>query len=294
MVRFKRTRIKRGKVELLLWILAFTFFVVYSASLIYPLLWGGLASLKTMREYDTEIFELPHKWKFINYVTAVNTIQDGEMSFMNMLWNSLWFSVGSAIIHMEFTSSYAYVLNKYDFKGKKFLYGLCLFMMAVPIGPTFVSNYRLIHNLGVTNSYLILLTATGVYGMNLILCYSYYSNISRSYAEAAMIDGANFYQTYFKAMRPQALPMMVTLILLEFIAKWNDYMTPLLFLSRMPTLATGLYRYQLIVSEPGSEASGDYPILFAGLYICMLPVFVLFAFFSDKLMQNINIGGLKG
>ena len=206
-----------------------------------------------------------------------------------MLWNSVWFAVGSAIIHMEFTSAYAYVLNKYNFRGRKFLYGLCLFMMAVPIGASFVSTYRLMHNLHLTDSYLILLTSINVYGMKLILCYSYYNNISNAYVEAAQIDGANFYTIYFKAMRPQATPILLTLMVLEFIEKWNDYMGPLLYLSKMPTLATGLYRYQSIV-----EWSGNYPVLFAGIFICTLPLFIIFIFFSNKLMDNISVGGLKG
>ncbi len=106
---------------------------------------------------------------------------------------------------------------------------------------------------------------------------------------AAQMDGANFYQTYFKTMRPQAMPMALTLGILMFIGKWNDYMSPLLYLPKMPTLATGLYRYQTIV-----ERNGNYPVLFAGLFMCLLPILILFGIFSDKLMANINIGGLKG
>ena len=90
-------------------------------------------------------------------------------------------------------------------------------------------------------------------------------------------------------MRPQVTPMVLTLGIMMFISKWNDYMSPLLYLPKMPTLSTGLYRYQTIV-----EKSGDYPVLFAGLFMCLLPILLLFLVFSDKLMANINIGGLKG
>ena len=116
--------------------------------------------------------------------------------------------------------------------------------------------------------------------MNLMLFHSYYSNISNSYKEAAQIDGANFYQTYFRIMRPQVL---------QFIARWNDYMSPLLYLPKMPTLATGLYRYQSRV-----EKNGNYPVLFAGLFISIIPILLIFLKFSDKMMANINAGGLKG
>ena len=84
-------------------------------------------------------------------------------------------------------------------------------------------------------------------------------------------------------------PLALTLGLLLFINKWNDYMSPLLYLPKMPTLATGLYRYQIIV-----ERNGNYPVLYAGLFMCLLPILIIFIIFSDKMMNNINIGGLKG
>ena len=289
MKRQPSSKIKKRPGEIVLFAIVFLIFVIYAVMLFYPLIWGLLSSFKSVKDYNNSPFSFPSVWHFENYIEAIKTISDGGMSFTQMLWNSVWFAVGSAIIHMEFTSAYAYVLNKYNFRGRKFLYGLCLFMMAVPIGASFVSTYRLMHNLHLTNSYLILLTSINVYGMKLILCYSYYNNISNAYVEAAQIDGANFYTIYFKAMRPQATPILLTLMVLEFIEKWNDYMGPLLYLSKMPTLATGLYRYQSIV-----EWSGNYPVLFAGIFICTLPLFIIFIFFSNKLMDNISVGGLKG
>lgn len=289
MKRQPSSKIKKRPGEIVLFAMVFLIFVIYAVMLFYPLIWGLLSSFKSVKDYNNSPFSFPSVWHFENYIEAIKTISDDGMSFTQMLWNSVWFAVGSAIIHMEFTSAYAYVLNKYNFRGRKFLYGLCLFMMAVPIGASFVSTYRLMHNLHLTNSYLILLTSINVYGMKLILCYSYYNNISNAYVEAAQIDGANFYTIYFKAMRPQATPILLTLMVLEFIEKWNDYMGPLLYLSKMPTLATGLYRYQSIV-----EWSGNYPVLFAGIFICTLPLFIIFIFFSNKLMDNISVGGLKG
>lgn len=285
----KKTKEKRTVPEKVLFSLVFIFFVVYALMLFYPIVWGLVSSLKTIDEYFDNPFGFPTKLVFENYPKALDMIRDGGMSFGYMAWNSIWFSVGSAWINMEFISAYAYVLNKYKFRGRNFLYGLCLFMMSVPIGASFVSTYRLYKNLGLMNSYFILLTSTNVYGMNLMLFHSYYSNISNSYMEAAKMDGANFYQVYFKIMRSQASPLALTLGLLLFIAKWNDYMSPLLYMDKMPTLSSGLYRYQVV-----AESTGDFPVLYAGLFMCLLPVLIIFSIFSDKMMNSINIGGLKG
>lgn len=285
----KKSKAMRTTAEKILFGGVFAFFCVYAFMLIYPVVWGLLSSLKTIDDYFDNRFGLPSELVFSNYPNALETITNGDMSFLQMTWNSIWFSLGSAWINMEFISAYAYVLNKYKFKGRNLLYGLCLFMMSVPIGASFVSTYRLYHALHLDNSYLILLTATSVYGMNLMLFHSYYSNISNSYMEAAKIDGANFYQIYFKIMRKQAAPLALTLGLMLFIGKWNDYMSPLLYLPEMPTLATGLYRYQIIV-----ERNGNFPVLFAGLFMCLFPILIIFIIFSDKMLTNINIGGLKG
>lgn len=279
----------RSLSEKIIFSVIFIIFILYSALLIYPLVWGILSSLKGAVEYYDNVFGFPQEWKFSNYITAFREISDGGTSLLQMFWNSLWFAGGSALITVEFTTIFAYVLNKYRFRGRGLIFGICLFIMSVPVGASFVSMYRLMHALHLTDSYLILLTATNVFGMNLILVHSFYSNVSWAYAESAQMDGANFYQIYFCVMRAQAKPMMITIFLLLFIAKWNDYMSPLLYLSKMPTLSTGLYRYQTVV-----ERTGNYPILFAGLILSLIPIFVLYAIFCDKLMGSFSIGGLKG
>ena len=282
-------KIKRTKTEAILFTIVFIFFIFYSAILIYPLLWGATSSLKDINEYYDNLFGLPRVPQIGNYFRAFKEISDGGLSFSDMFWNSLWFGGGSAIIYVECLAAYAYVLNKYKFRGRNFLYNLCLFLLIVPFGATFVGKYRLIYRLGIANSYLILLSATGVYDMNLIIMHAFISNISRSYMEAAQIDGANFYQIYFKTMRPQIMPMMLTIGTSIFISKWNDYMSALLFLPKMPTLMTGLFRYQVI-----AERTGNYPVLFSGLAICAIPIFLLYGVFNKKLIGNISIGGLKG
>lgn len=285
----KNTLIKKGKLELIIYLIVFIFFLIYALMLIYPLVWGFISSFKGAKVYWNNMFGIIFEYKFENYARAIREISDGDISFFGMFWNSIWFAVGSAFLTMEFTCAYSYVLAKYKFKGRNFLYGLCLFMISVPIGATLTSTYRLMYSLKLANSYLILITATNVYGMNLILFHSYWKNISWSYAEAAQIDGTNFYQIYFKAMRPQATPLMFTLGLMLFIGKWNDYMSPLLYLPKKLTLATGLFRY-----NETAMRTGNMPVLFAGLFVCVAPILVVFAIFQDKMMGNISIGGLKG
>lgn len=276
----------------------FIFFVAYAISLIYPLLWGVVSSVKTPDAYYADNFldfwkanasDTSKIFAFDNYVRAFKEISDGKISFLGMLWNSTWYALGSPLIYVESLTILTYVINKYKFKGRNFLFKFALFQVAVPIGPTFIANYRILWDFGLANSYLILITSISCFNMNFLLMHSFMSGISWSYAEAAQIDGAGPYTVYFKVMRHMATPMMITMFLLQFIAKWNDYMTPLLYLPDMLTLSTGLFKYRTIV-----ERSGNYPVLFAGLTFMTIPILVLYGIFNEKLMGSFSVGGLKG
>lgn len=276
----------------------FMFFALYAISLIYPLLWGIVSSIKTPNAYYASDFmkfwrensdDLSKVFAFDNYIRAFKEISDGEISFLGMFWNSLWYSVGSAWVYVETLTIMAYVINKYRFRGRNFIYGYALFLVGCPIGPTFIANYRLIWGLGFANSYLILFTSFASFNATFLIMHGFMSGISWSYAEAAQMDGAGPYTVYFKVMRKMAAPMMIVYFLTQFIGKWNDYMTPLLYLPDMLTLSTGLFKYRTIV-----ERSGNYPVLFAGLTVMTIPIMVLYGVFNKKLMGTFSVGGLKG
>ena len=282
----------------IIYTVVFIFFLAYAASLIYPLVWGLISSIKTANAYYADNFvdywransnDLSKVFNFGNYARAFKEISDGDLSFLGMFWNSLWYAVGSPLIYVESLTILTYVMNKYKFRGREFLFKFALFQVAVPIGPTFIANYRLLWDLGLANSYLILITSISGFNMNFLLMHSFIGGISWSYAEAAQIDGAGPYTVYFKVMRKMAAPMMITMFLMQFIGKWNDYMTPLLYLPDMLTLSTGLFKYRSIV-----ERSGNYPVLFAGLMIMTTPIMILYAIFNKKLMGSFSVGGLKG
>ena len=141
LMMIKKKKSNRTNAEKVLFAFVFLLFCIYAFMLIYPVVWGFTSSFKTIDDYFENRFGLPTEWNLKNYPNALEIISNGGMSFLQMAWNSIWFALGSAWINMEFISAYAYVLNKYKFKGRNFLYGLCLFMMSVPVGASFVSCF---------------------------------------------------------------------------------------------------------------------------------------------------------
>ena len=103
------------------------------------------------------------------------------------------------------------------------------------------------------------------------------------------MDGASDFYAFVRVMLPQALPAMTSLIVLAAIGLWNDYQTPLLYLTKMPTLAVGLQQFS-------AEAvySAQMNIYYAGLLLSMIPVLALFLIFQNTLMNKTAVGGLKG
>lgn len=265
----------------------FAFFCVYTVLLMFPYVWGFISSLKTPREYYNA-FDLPAVPQFKNYVTAIKTMAYENITMIEMLWNSVWFTIGSVVINLECITLMGYLLSKYHVKGRGFVMGIILFAIVVPVYGTFPATYNFYHTIGLVDSYAILITAVGGGGFNALIIMSFFDNISWTYAEAGMMDGAGQLTIYFKLMKPQATPMYITLFLIAFIGKWNDYLSPLLYLPNKLTLATGLYKYKEI-----AERKGNYPIYFAAAFMSVLPCLALYCCFSKTMMENLSIGAIK-
>ena len=103
------------------------------------------------------------------------------------------------------------------------------------------------------------------------------------------MDGGNDFYTFFSILLPMAKGPFTALLIMVIITKWNDYMSPLLYLDKMPTLATGLYYYRETLRFESNE-----PVYFAGVLMSMLPILILFAAFQEVMMGSVVAGGLKG
>ena len=104
------------------------------------------------------------------------------------------------------------------------------------------------------------------------------------------MDGAGNFWAFVRVMLPQVRGTLLALVLLSFISTWNDYLTPYLYLDRNPTIALGLYRFEIVIRQ----GSANYPLFFAGVLVSILPVLILFLIFQSTLMNNVSVGGLKG
>ena len=269
--------------------IVFLLFAVYAATILYTGIYMLFTALKTNPEYVDHKFALPQDWLFENFGRSFKALKINRTNMIEMLINSLWYTAGGTVLTVACSTTLAYVVSKYKFFGRNLIYTISVVIMILPIVGSLPASYKLIKTLQLDNSPFILITFCSGFGFNFIVLYGFFQNLSWSYAEAAMLDGASDFKTFLNVMMPQAMPSIVSLLILSSIGTWNDYQTPLLYLSRMPTLSVGLFEF-----EKSMELAGDYPTLFAGMIFSTLPILLIFIIFQETIMSNTVAGGLKG
>lgn len=271
-------------------VILFIILSIYAFSLVIPLVWAFLSALKSQIEYSTfNVNGLPEKWLFSNFALAFTELNVNGSNLFVMIFNSVWYTAGGVLIGMMVSAMVAYVTAKYEFPGRRILYGIALVIMMIPIVGSTPSQYRLYSQLGILDSPAFLVTFASGFGFNFLVLYAYFRSLPWSFAEAAFIDGAGHVKVFFQIMLPQAASTIGALAIVSAITAWNDSGGPLLFLKSYPTLASGLYMFQVMTTR-----NLNMPVLYAGLLMSAVPMLILFTFFSNKIMDMSLGGGLKG
>lgn len=283
--RFKR----KSPAEVALYIFVSLIFMVVALSYIYILVWIIIAGLRTNTEIIMSPFALPDTWHWKNYVEVFQLLQVRGNNFWDMLFNSVWFSVLPVLIQQFTTITFAYVCSKYKFPLSWLPYTIILIIITLPIYGNSGAAYKLHYDLGMIDTYAQIITSAGGFNLYFLYFTAFFENLSWTYAEAAMIDGANDFQIFFKVMLPQARAIFGALFLTSWISVWNSYELPLVYLPNLPTLPVGIYQFNM---EMIYQARLD--ILFAACFWISVPALILFAVFNKIITTNVSIGGIKG
>lgn len=282
---------KKRKRPSVTFIIVFIVFLLYAISLLIPLIWGFLNSMLSRAEFNmaSATIKFPSKIDFSNYALAWKELSTNGISLITMTLNSIWYAGGSTLLCLIASAMTAYVTEKYEFFGRRFFKGFAWVTMMVPIMGNMAASLRFHRLLGTADNALYVVASVSSLGFLYVVICSTFKNLSWEYAEAAFMDGAGHFRVFFQIMLPQVISPLMALFVSEFITRWNDSMTPLIYIPSMPTLASGLYIYQTVASR-----AVNYPMLFAALIMCMIPVLILYFIFQEKLMDIQLGGGVKG
>lgn len=268
--------------------IVFIIFSLYTITLLYPVIWVFVQSLRSKLEFFWTPLELPQKITFNNYIRVFETY-----NVFDMFYNSTVISLGSVVATTLSSCMAAYVVSRYNFKFRNVIYSMVIFTMIIPTTGSLASSYRLMNDWGLSGKRIgLIIKSAGGFDFSFFLLYGFFKNISYTYAESAKIDGAGHFRIFRSIMMPLALPALMAVGIVSFIGIWNDYYNPYMFLREKPTLAVGIY---LLSSDITNGANAyDYPALFAIMIISIVPVVSLFAIFQKTIISNTVAGGIKG
>jgi len=248
--------------------------------------WMVRSSLKPAEQLVEEPHRvLPREWRFENYREAVI-----EMQFPERLRNSLLLSLGSVIGTLASCSLVAYGFARVRWRGRDWLFGVMIATMLLPWHVTMIPRFLLIRELGLYNSLwaLVLPTFLGD-AFFIFLLRQFFLTIPEELSDAARLDGCSELGVFWRIVLPLSRPALATVALFQFVAAWNDFQGPLLYLSdpaKFP-LAYGLEQF---VSAHSSETH----LLLAAAVLFTLPIVVLFFVAQKTFVRGIATTGLKG
>ena len=269
-------------------------------SIIVPVAWVFLASIKENSEFYGNPWTLPMGFHWQNFVDAWNKASMGSYMINSVIVTAL-----ALAILLVVALPAAYCLSRFHFRGRKFL-NMCfmggLFInvnyIVVPIflmlrdGDTFLKKIFgsgfLLNNIVV----LAIVYAATALPFTIYLLSGYFATLAHDYEEAAYIDGAGYGKTMIQIIFPMAQPSIVTIILFNFLSFWNEYIISMTLMSSAngaKTLPVGLLNLM-----QAQQSAAQYGIMYAGLVMVMLPTLILYICVQKKLIQGMTVGGLKG
>ena len=268
-------------------------------SIVIPVGWVFLASIKENSEFYGNPWTLPKGIYFQNFIDAFEKAKMGEYFL-----NSIFVTALALVILLVVALPAAYVLARYRFFGSKlinimFMGGLFINVnyIVVPIFLMFVDADKFLRLLGTDGFFLnnlfvvALVYASTALPFTIYLLSGFFVTIPRDYEEAAYMDGSGYFRTMVQIMMPMALPSIITVILFNFLSFWNEYIISMTMLTKptLKTLPVGLMN--LMAAQ---KSAVQYGRMYAGLVIVMLPTLILYMCVQKQLTEGMTVGGLKG
>lgn len=251
-----------------------------------PFLWMLSTSLKP----DTQFYTYPPVWipnplQWSNYPDAVTYI-----SFFLYMRNTLIIAVLATLGALLSCSLVAYSLARIPWPGRNYLFVLTVATLMLPFQVTLIPLFVVYSRLGWVNSFLPLIVPHWFgNALYIFLLRQFFMTIPMELSEAARIDGASEFRIYWRIILPLAKAALATVAIFEFIARWRDYLGPLIYLTnqKLYTLSLGIYQYR-------SQYGAEWGLLMAASVMITFPIILLFFFLQKTFVQGIALTGIKG
>ncbi|ETT41498.1 MULTISPECIES: carbohydrate ABC transporter permease [unclassified Paenibacillus] len=250
-----------------------------------PFLLIIMNSFKTTQQFFESPLSLPATINFKNYASAFD-----NMDFMQGFMNSLIITGISVTIIIIFSAMTGYLFVRYKWKVNSIFFFLMLASMALPFQVLMIPMVMLYGNMGLLNTKLTLLFMYLGFGVpfGVFTFHGFIKGIPYELEESAFIEGSTTLRTFFSIVLPLLKPVFVTLLVLDVLWIWNDYLLPSLVLLSPDQKTLPLSTYTFF-----SSYSVDYAPLMAGLIMTIIPVLIIYLFLQKQIIKGITEGALK-
>ena len=263
----------------------YLFLIIITILSLIPFLWMLSASLK----WDKDVFKFPIEWipkepRWSNYIEIWKTIPLGKFIF-----NTAKLTVIVTILQMLTSSFAAYAFAKLNFKFKKGLFLAYIATIAMPWQVYMVPQFIMMRSFHLNNTHLAIICLQAFSAFGVFLMRQFYQSIPDDLCEAARIDGMNEYMIWGRIMLPLSKPALSTLVIFAFVATWNDFLGPMIYLTRtdLKTIQIGL---RMFITQYSSE----YGLIMAASVVVLIPVLIVFLSLQKFFVEGIATSGIKG
>lgn len=262
--------------------------IVWTLVTMLPVLWVFMSSLKTDNEIFVDSWKPPAALKFDNYARAWN-----QSGFKDYFLNTVIIVGCSVVLVMVLGSMVAYCLARYEFPGRRLLLGLFVGANAVPLFVAMVPLFGVMKGMQLLNTYHGMIAVYTAWALSFTVFFltSFFRTLPKEVYEAAFVDGAGHFRTFWSVMLPMARPGLVSIGIFNTLGLWNQYLIPLFLNNQDPhkyVITQGLAK---MAADAGYAS--DYSGLFAGLVIGMAPVLVLYFVFQKQIQTGMTAGATK-
>jgi raffinose/stachyose/melibiose transport system permease protein len=208
-----------------------------------------------------------------------------------LYWNSLYISTVSTLITVAISALAGYGLGRLRFFGRGAIYALILIGLTIPLQIALIPLFANLKVLGLLNTPFALIGPYTGFGLafGTYIMKGFFEELPKELEEAARMDGAGEFRTFWMIMLPLTRPALATVAIFLFLQNWNEFLFALTFITQesMRTMPTGIYA---LIS---SEFYGNYPILAAALVLFSLPVLILYFIFQQQFIEGLTAGAVK-
>ena len=263
--------------------------IIGTVTIFFPLYMAVIIAFKKPSEMTNDVagaLSLPKSWSFSNFSEAMQVTD-----FWHSLGNSLLITLVTIVLAILIHSIAGYVIGRgmRKIKGFKFIYFYIVSGMFVPFSILMMPLVKQTAQMGIGNRFgVILLYLVFYMPMNVLLYSGYLKNIPEALEEAANIDGANAWTTYWRIIFPMMKPMHATVAILTALGTWNDVMTPLVIMS-----GTGQNTLPLAQLNFQSQFGTNYNLAFASYILALIPILIFYVICQKQILNGVANGAVK-